>query len=217
MHFERLLTVSMQQLTRVYRREMTKDSDLEELVAAAAAGSQDAWTVIVDRFSSLLWSVARAHRLSTEDAADVVQNTWLRLVDNLDTIQRRAALAGWLATTARNEALSMLRRRSRDVPTREEDLGPMVTDAEALALDTALLDEERDAQLWSCYTRLSERCQRLLRVLMACDRPSYEQVSATLDIPVGSIGPTRSRCLDRLRGIIADGGYTVGMWEEMGR
>lgn len=209
--------MSMQQLTRVHWREMTKDSDLEELVAAAAAGSQEAWNAIVDRFSSLLWSVARAYRLGTEDAADVVQNTWLRLVDNLDTIQQRAALAGWLATTARNEALSMLRRRARDVPMRDEDLGPIVTDAEALALDTALLDEERDAQLWTCYASLSARCQRLLRVLMACDRPSYEQVSETLDIPVGSIGPTRSRCLDKLRGIMTDGGYAFGIWKERGR
>ena len=188
-------------------REMGESSGLTELVAAAAAGDENAWNTIVERFASLLWSVARAHRLSQEDAADVVQNTWLRLLDHLDTIKQTEALAGWLSTTARHESLAMLRRRGRDIPVRDEDLGSYAVDKEAVALDTALLDNERDAHLWSCFTQLSERCQQLLRVLMACDRTNYQEVAATFDMPVGSIGPTRMRCLKRLRGLVVDSGY----------
>jgi RNA polymerase sigma factor (sigma-70 family) len=176
-------------------------------VTAAADGDPVAWNAIVERFSSLLWSVGRAHRLSAEDAADVVQNTWLRLLDHLDRIEQPEALPGWLATTARHECLSMLRRRGRDVVVRDDDLAPMLVDVEAAALDAALLEEERDVQLWACFRKLTERCQRLLRVLMACDRPNYAEVSASLGMPVGSIGPTRMRCLSTLRSLVSDTGY----------
>lgn len=186
---------------------MGEKSGLTELVAAASAGDGDAWNAIVERFSSLLWGVARAHRLGTDDAADVVQNSWLRLIDHLDGIREPEALAGWLATTARNESLAMLRRRGRDLPVRDDDLAVNLPDVDAVALDVGLLDDERDAQLWSCFARLSERCQRLLRVLMSCDRPNYAAVSEAFDMPVGSIGPTRMRCLDTLRGLVADSGY----------
>lgn len=186
---------------------MGEASGLTELVAAASEGDGEAWNAIVERFSSLLWGIARAHRLGTEDAADVVQNTWLRLIDHLGGIREPEALAGWLATTARNESLAMLRRRGRDIPVRDDDLAVNLPDPGALALDVGLLDDERDAQLWSCFAQLSERCQRLLRVLMSCDRPNYAAVSEAFDMPVGSIGPTRMRCLDTLRGLVADSGY----------
>ena len=190
---------------------MHEPSGLTELVTAAANGDPEAWNAIVERFTSLLWSVGRAHRLSMEDAADVVQNTWLRLLDHLDRIQQPEALPGWLATTARHECLSLLRRRGRDVLVRDDDLGPMLVDEEAASLDAALLEDERDVQLWTCFTQLSERCQRLLRVLMACDRPNYAEVSitplASMGMPVGSIGPTRMRCLSTLRSLVSDTGY----------
>ncbi|MDN5795262.1 MAG: sigma-70 family RNA polymerase sigma factor [Intrasporangium sp.] len=186
---------------------MGEPSGLTELVAAASGGDENAWSVIVARFSSLLWGVARAHRLDQSDAADVVQNTWLRLLDNLGRIERPEALAGWLATTARYESLSVLRRRGREHLVRDEDLAGRAVDVEAIGLDTALLGDEQDAQLWSCFAQLSQRCQRLLRVLMVCDRPSYSAVSQALDIPVGSIGPTRMRCLRTLREAVAGSGY----------
>ncbi len=186
---------------------MNEPSGLTELLAAASAGNADAWNAIVERFSSLLWSVARAHRLSMEDSADVVQNTWLKLLDHLDRIEKPEALPGWLATTSRHECLSMLRRRGRDTLVRDDDLAGVVVDVEAAALDAALLEDERDVQLWDCFGKLSERCQRLLRVLMACDRPNYTEVSASLGMPVGSIGPTRMRCLSTLRSLVADTGY----------
>ncbi len=186
---------------------MGEPRGLTELLAAAARGDEQAWNAIVERFSSLLWGVARAHRLGQSDAADVVQNTWLRLLDNIERIDRPEALPGWLATTARHESLSVLRRRGREHLVRDEDLGGRTADLDAIDLDAALLADERDAQLWLCLARLSERCQRLLRILMACDRPSYAAVSEALDVPIGSIGPTRMRCLRTLRGFVADSGY----------
>jgi RNA polymerase sigma factor (sigma-70 family) len=152
--------------------------------------------------------VARSHRLGQEDAADVVQNTWLRLVDHLDDLREPKALAGWLATTARYESLSKLRRRGREVLVRSDDLGVNLVDEEAVALDVTLLDDERDAQLWTCFAQLSERCRRLLRVLMSVDRPNYRAVGESLGMPVGSIGPTRMRCLDTLRSLVGDSGYS---------
>lgn len=182
-------------------------SGLTELLAAAANGDGDAWNSIVERFATLLWGVARAHRLDTSDAADVVQNTWLRLLDHLDRIENPEALAGWLATTARHESLSMLRRRGREHLVRDDDLADAVVDTEAAELDAALLDDERDVHLWECFSQLTERCQRLLRILMSCDRPNYAEVSRALDLPVGSIGPTRMRCLRAPRNLVEDSGY----------
>lgn len=186
---------------------MGEPSGLTELLAAAANGDAAAWDAVVARFTSLLWGTARAHRLDTQDAADVVQNTWLRLLDHLDRIENPEALAGWLATTARHESLSLLRRRGRDTLVRDDDLAETVVDTEAVALDTALLDDERDVCLWTCFAGLTERCQRLLRILISSDRPSYVEVSRALDLPVGSIGPTRMRCLRALRNLMSDSGY----------
>ena len=182
-------------------------TDLATLLTAASEGDQEAWNAITDRFTRLLWSVARSYRLGHDDAGDAVQNTWLRLLENLTKIDNPEALPGWLATTARREALGVLRRRGRTVLTRDEDLGVDLADPASTALDSALLDDERDVELWASFAKLPERCQQLLRVLMACDRPVYAEVSAAFDMPIGSIGPTRMRCLERLRKLVAESGY----------
>jgi len=193
---------------------MGEPSDLRTLLAAASCGDQKAWNALVAEFSSLLWGVARSYRLGYEDAADVVQNTWLRLMDRLHTIEKPEALPGWLATTARNESLTLLRRQGRELLVRDDDIAEHVVDAEATELDTTLLDDERDRELWRQFTRLSESCQRLLRVLMSCDRPHYREVSKALEMSVGSIGPTRMRCLDKLRRLLRESAYP---FEEGGR
>src|SRR6478609_9609194 len=161
-------------------------TDLATLLRAASEGDQEAWNAITNRFTSLLWSVARSYRLGSDDAE---------------------ALPGWLATTARREALGILRRRGRTVLTRDEDLGVDLADPASTELDSALLEDERDVELWASFAKLPERCQQLLRVLMACDRPVYAEVSAAFDMPIGSIGPTRMRCLERLRKLVAESGY----------
>jgi RNA polymerase sigma factor (sigma-70 family) len=188
--------------------QLDRHTDLSVVLKAASDGDQEAWNVITDRFTKLLWAVARSYRLSHDDAGDVVQNTWLRLLENLTTIHSPEALPGWLATTARREALGVLRRQGRDVLARTEDQMTDVVDPLAAELDTALLEDERDAQLWACLDKLSDRCQQLLRALMAVDRPVYAEVSEAFDMPIGSIGPTRMRCLEHLRRIMADSGYS---------
>jgi RNA polymerase sigma factor (sigma-70 family) len=166
-------------------------------VMAAASGDSRAWDRLVERFSGLVWSVARSHRLSDADAADVSQTTWLRLAEHLHRLRQPERVGGWLATTARNEALRTLRRSARLVPVDDDfdllagELGPEV--------DRRLLDQERDAALWGAFRALAQPCQRLLHTLMADPAPSYADVSAALDMPVGSIGPRRARCLERLR------------------
>ena len=169
--------------------------DDRELLRAAGAGDGDAWAALVERYARLVWSIARGHRLNTADAADAVQTTWLRLVENLDRIVDPDRLAGWLATTVRRESLRLVRRGDRErvgfVPDE-----PRVADEQT---ETRILVEERDAALWQAFTRIPRHHQQLLRVLMADPRPTYAAVAALLDMPVGSIGPSRGRALDQLR------------------
>lgn len=169
------------------------------LVRRAQSGDQEAWNALVDRYSSLLWSVGRAHRLNQSDAGDVVQTTWLRLVEHLGRIEDPERLPGWLATTARRECLHLLRRTGREHVGLGDDAALDVVDVQAEPLDARLLADERDAALWSCFERLSDRCRTLLRVLMAAEPPAYAEVATALGMPIGSIGPTRGRCLQRLR------------------
>lgn len=170
-----------------------------ELFAGVRDGDQTAWDAVVTRFSSLLWGIARGHRLDTATAGDVVQTVWLRLVENLDAIREPAALPGWLSVTTRRECLRVLRAQGRAQPTDDDDL---VLVADDDPVDEGVLVEERDRTLWAAFEQLGEKCRRLLRVLMADPAPSYDEVSAALDMPIGSIGPTRGRCLDRLRALL---------------
>jgi RNA polymerase sigma factor (sigma-70 family) len=174
--------------------------EVGELVQLARAGDHDAWESLVDRFSGLVWATARSHRLSEADAADVLQTTWLRLLEHLDGLRNPHALGGWLATTARNECLRVLRHQARQVPTQDDRIPQ---DTVPGTLDAQLLMQERDRALWRSFGKLSARCQALLRMLAADPPPSYEDVARALAMPVGSIGPTRGRCLQGLRRAVA--------------
>jgi RNA polymerase sigma factor (sigma-70 family) len=174
--------------------------EVAELVRLAASGERAAWEALVERHEALLWGIARSHRLDLESASDVVQTTWLKLLEHVDDLRNPDALSGWLATTARNECLRVLRQQSRTIPT-EDDRIPV--DSLPSSLDAQLLAKERDAALWRAFSSLSARCQALLRTLASDPAPSYDAVSAALDMPVGSIGPTRGRCLATLRRLIA--------------
>ena len=171
------------------------DERIAELVSSARAGDQRAWNSLVQQFGGMVWSVARAHRLRDADAADVSQATWLRLLENLGQLKEPARVGAWLATTARRECLRVLRDSQRrlvysDAPEHESsDMPP----------DGVVLLSERDDALWQSFTRLRPSDQALLRLLMADPRPPYEEISAALDMPIGSIGPTRQRALERLR------------------
>jgi RNA polymerase sigma factor (sigma-70 family) len=186
----------------------TADKPLDQLVRAAARGDEAAWATIVDRFQGLVWATARAHRLSQADAADVAQTTWLRVVEHLDRIREPEALGGWIATTARRECLRHIRLHGRELPSDEAGM------FESPADDTpelALLDNERDTALWRAFGKLGERCQALLRLLVSRDEPRYEEIGAALGMPVGAIGPTRMRCLEKLRAkIVLDPAFPGG-------
>jgi RNA polymerase sigma factor (sigma-70 family) len=176
-------------------------ADVAALLDAARRGEQAAWDALVADYNNLVWSIARSFRLDSADAHDAVQMTWLRLVENLNRINDPERLAGWLATTARRECLQLLRRSGRERPAGDDALLDVPDPADAV--DTALLLDERDSALWRAFRRIGERCQQLLRVLMSSPPPSYQEVSAALDMAVGTIGPARQRCLGQLRRLIA--------------
>lgn len=188
-------------------------ASVSALVDAAAAGDQEAWNALVARFNGLVWSVARAHRLSPDDAAEVVQATWEKLVGHLDRLKDRGAVGAWLATTARNECLKTLRLSARHVLSPPEELESPTVDA---GVDEGLLTSERDTALWKAFGTLGSDCQSLLRLLVADPTPSYVEISAALDMPIGSIGPTRARCLEKLRqravaaGLSREAGRSIG-------
>lgn len=180
------------------------DSTVAALVAAAAAGEQAAWDALVDRFTGLVWAVVRSYRLQSSDASDVFQTTWLRAVERLAALREPERIGGWLATTARREALLTLRRGKRERPTDDTSLD--AADDAAPAPGEPLESEERAATLWRCFEQGSQRCQQLLRVLLADPPLPYIDVAAALGMPVGSIGPTRRRCLEQLRSYVLQAG-----------
>jgi RNA polymerase sigma factor (sigma-70 family) len=180
-------------------------SGLPELVQRASAGDRIAWDELVARYGSLVWAVARAHHLSAADAADVSQTVWLRLVENLDRLRDPQALAGWLRATTRHECLRIIRSGARVIS--QADFDPDEASTDAASPELALLDAERDRQLWSALRALSQRCRSLLAVLAYSPDAGYAEIAGLFGIPVGSIGPTRARCLEHLRRRLEQAGY----------
>jgi len=170
----------------------------DELIARVNAGESTAWDDLVRRYTPLLWSVARSFRLSEEDANDVIQATWLRLVEDLHR-SRTAALPAWLATTVRREALRTIRTQHRELTARDLDQEPSETEHDP---EIVVARRERDVLLWRAMQQLPMRCQTLLLLTFSSNR-TYHEIAAALDMPVGSIGPTRARCLTRLRQLLS--------------
>jgi RNA polymerase sigma factor (sigma-70 family) len=168
---------------------------LAVLVERVAAGEATACDALVDEFAGLLWAITRAYGLSPADAADVAQNTWLRVLQRLDRLRDPSKLGAWMGTIARRECLNVLRQQSRVLVLNE--LPEAVDDT--CAHELALIAEERDATLWTAVERLAPRDRALLRMLVADPQPSYVEIGAALGMPIGSIGPTRARALARLR------------------
>jgi RNA polymerase sigma factor (sigma-70 family) len=178
--------------------DQLRDAGTDYLVARISSGDQAAWAALTDRFTNLLWSIARSMHMSSEDAADAVQTTWLRLVERLDDIREPDKVGSWLATAVRRECLAIIRRRRTVGLPESWDRAADPADP----LDAGLLRDERDAELWRALHNLPARCGNLLRVLVTDPPPSYADVAEALGIPVGSIGPTRRRCLELLRGLL---------------
>lgn len=180
---------------RSYRAPAQPDGRVAALARQAVAGDRRALDELVAEFEGLLWAIARGHRLSDADAADVAQTAWLQLLQNLHRLEDPTKMGAWLATTARRECLRKLRASAREISNDE----PPEPATGSPAIDGALLEAERDATLWDAFGRLPSRDQALLRMLVVDPQPSYEEISAALDMPIGSIGPTRGRALERLR------------------
>ncbi len=174
------------------------------LVDAAKAGSEEALAEIVAELSPLLWQVARASGLSAGDAEDVLQTVWLRLLSHLAGIRSPAALTAWLVTTTRREAWRVRAASRKQLPAEDCWLAALPDPGPDSAEQTVTGDQRRE--LWAALRQLSPRCQELLRIIAFVEHPDYAAVAAALDMPRGSIGPTRGRCLAKLRAILAAGG-----------
>jgi RNA polymerase sigma factor (sigma-70 family) len=178
-------------------------SNIPRLVRLAAEGDRQAWECLVDQYARLIWSITAEFKLVESDAADVAQTTWLRLLEHIDRIEYPDRLGFWLAATARNECLRSLAARKRVVLGHDDaELNSAVAygaEAHGPEIDERLLADERAQVVRDALSRLPRRWQRLLELLMADPPASYADISDELGLPIGSIGPTRGRCLARLR------------------
>lgn len=177
---------------------MTMEHEVAALVRRARSGDRDAWEELVGRFRGLVVAITRSFRLAPDDAADVVQQTWLRLFESIDRVRDPERLAAWIATTARRECLRLLRVAGREDMTGDVDRHRDRTGTFP-APDQELISAQERSALWTAVRALPDRHRRVMTVLMATARPSYGTVAETLEMPIGSIGPTRMRAIERLR------------------
>jgi RNA polymerase sigma factor (sigma-70 family) len=175
------------------------DPSVSDLVGRARSGDKQAWDALVERYAPLIWSICRRHRLGRADADDVGQSVWLRLLDQLDRVREPAALPGWLSTTTRRECLRVLSAAQGPHASIYALDAESLPDQQAGTADQELLAAERHAALRAAFTQLPPTGQQLLALLTADPPTPYADISAQLGIPVGSIGPTRSRYLDKIR------------------
>jgi RNA polymerase sigma factor (sigma-70 family) len=174
------------------------DLDATRLLRRAASGDPRAWESLVHKYGRLIWSITRDFKLVESDAADVFQTTWMRLIEHIDRIEKPARVGSWLAATARNECLRHVAVRKRVLLVHDDseldgayNHGPEV--------DEALLAGERVRDVRQAMSHLPLQWQRLLQMLMSDPPVSYAEISDELGLPIGSIGPTRGRCLAKLR------------------
>jgi RNA polymerase sigma factor (sigma-70 family) len=167
-----------------------------ELVQRAAAKDELAWRQLIERFGPVLRHVSATYRLGDAEAEDAVATTWSKLVEHIGSLRDGGAVAGWLVTTLRRECLARARTRSR-----ERLVAEVATDRLAIDVDfdRPFLDADRRRSAHRALGQLSEAHRQLIVLLFADPSPSYAEISARLDIPIGSIGPTRIRLLRRLK------------------
>jgi RNA polymerase sigma factor (sigma-70 family) len=186
-------------LTRQVAIAMRDDPTVITLVVRVREGDQQAWDELVERYAPLVWSICNRYQLTRNDIDDVGQTVWLLLVEQLGNLRTPAALPGWLATTTQRECLRVLRAARR-----YDSFGPSVDsqmspDQTSLMVEQEVIAAELNAALRAAFASLPPRCRQLLSMLLNDPPLSYAEISATLPIPIGSIGPQRARCLDRLR------------------
>ena len=170
--------------------------------AAFQAGDRQRLADLVDLVTPILWHTARAQRVATDVAEDVVQTSWLRLVHNADSIQDPRAVLAWLIITTKRESWRVVKDSRRVQPMPEGDDSDAVPEIGELGPESIAMASAEGRVLWEHISTLSQRCRDLLRVVAFSDRPDYASVAQDLDMPVGSIGPTRGRCLAKLRALL---------------
>lgn len=177
-----------------------------ELVERVRGGDHEAWSALIHRHGGRVWTVARSQGLDRERASDVVQTVWLNLLHGVDNVRDPGAIVAWLTTVARREAIRVDRASKRTIPVDDErfDREPGNGDE----LDSGAITAHDTAIVRQAVELLGGRCRELLKLLYSTDELSYHEIGAMLDMPIGSIGPTRARCLERLRGIAAAEGLT---------
>ena len=178
---------------------MREDVSVTALVTRARAGDQQAWDALVERYAPLVWAICHRYRLSAADAQDAAQSVWLHLVEHLGNLRDPAALPGWLSTTTRRECAKVLRAASHPQAVALVPDAGNIGDDQAEMPEQELLAAERHATLREALTHLPPRGRQLFTLLTHDPPVPYTQISATLDIPVGSIGPLRRRYLHKLR------------------
>jgi RNA polymerase sigma factor (sigma-70 family) len=184
------------------------------LLSQARAGRTEALGELVPELSPMLWHVARSAGLDAADAEDVVQQSWLSLVSHLDQLSQPSAVAAWLVVTTRREAWKRRAAGRRQLPAEQDWLAGFADEGPGVA-EQAMAGEERRA-LWAALAQLSPRCQQLLRIVAFVPRPDYDAVATRLGIPRGSVGPTRGRCLAKLRALLLSGAGEGGPAHEPG-
>ena len=194
---------------------MRDDPFVVALVMRAASGDQRAWNDIVERYSPLIWAICTRYQLSSHDAEDVAQTVWLLLVEQLGKLREPAALPGWLATTTQRECLRVVTaaRRTEQLASKPEEALELLDNT---AIEQEIIVAERNAALRTALAELPPHCRDLLTLLISDPPQSYAEISATLRIRIGSIGPTRARCLERLRKsstliALGEGGIEAGV------
>lgn len=187
-------------------KRVTHEGELDRLLERCKRGDAEAWSRLVDRFQALVYSVARRYGLSSDDAADVFQISFQSLYGALDRIESGLALPRWLAVTASRECLRILRTAGRTVASEERTLDEIVADEEADAETTAIA-ADRARRLREGLAELADRCRDLLTLLYLHEELPYTEISSRLGMPVGAIGPTRARCLEKLKAILGRRGF----------
>ncbi len=181
----------------VERADRAPATGLPQLIAAAVCGDQQAWSSLVARYTPLVSSVAQQFRLPPADADDLSQVLWMRLFEHLAELRVPEALPGWISSTARREAIRMINARGRTHVV--DAAGSVCSGADrSQSVEEVVLRADGRRAVRRGLSELSAEHRQLLILLVAEPRLSYRQISQRLGIPVGSVGPTRSRCLRRL-------------------
>jgi RNA polymerase sigma factor (sigma-70 family) len=174
----------------------TRRTELTHSTRAAAGGDDHAWRDLFTRLDAILHAVAKRYRLGAADVDDVVQTTWLRAIEHVDRLDDPGAIAEWLVTTARREAMDTLQRAVREIVT---DDVPALDQADPATPERIAIEREHRAAVRDAVARLPARQRRVMALLLMTPSPSHWRVAEQTGIPIGSIGPTRDRALARLR------------------